>query len=33
MFGEWMPSDTLLTMLNFPPLKPRDVIVDDVNKR
>lgn len=33
MFGEWMPSDTLLTMLNFPPLKPRDIIVDDVNKR
>jgi len=31
MFGEWMPSDTLLTMLNFPPLKSKDMVVDSTN--
>ena len=33
MYGEWRPSDSLLTMLNYPPLKVRDVIVDESNKR
>ena len=31
MFGEWKPSDSLLYMLGYPPLKPRDIIVDDNN--
>lgn len=29
MFGEWKPSDSLLYMLGYPPLKPRDIIIDD----
>jgi len=29
MFGEWKPSDSLLYMLGYPPLKPRDIIADD----
>tara|TARA_Y100000004_G_scaffold196679_1_gene267555 strand:- start:623 stop:1429 length:807 start_codon:yes stop_codon:yes gene_type:complete len=33
MFGEFMPSDALLNTLNFPPLRPRDVIVDNINRR
>ena len=33
MYGEWRPSDSLLTILNFPPLTIRDVIVDESNKR
>ena len=31
MFGEWKPSDSLLYMLGYPPLKPRDIIADDNN--
>lgn len=33
MFGEWSPSDVLLEMLNYPPLVPKDVIVDDDGNR
>lgn len=34
MWGEWYPSDTLLYMLNRPPLEKGDVIVDpQVDKR
>jgi len=33
MFGEWMPSDSLLVMLNYPILTARDVLVDDGNVR
>jgi hypothetical protein len=33
MFGNFMPSDTLLFMLNFPLIKANDVIVDDNNDR
>ena len=33
MFGEWMPQDVLLTLLNFPPIRSKDVIVDDNNQR
>lgn len=33
LFGEFMPSDALLSSLNYPPLQPKDVIVDDNNKR
>ena len=33
MFGEWMPADVLLTMLNYPPIRPRDILIDDNNKR
>lgn len=33
MFGEWMPHDALFTMLNFPPIRTRDIIVDDRNQR
>jgi len=33
MFGEWMPHDALFTMLNFPPIRTRDIIVDDKNQR
>lgn len=33
MFGEWKPSDNLITMLNYPPLQPRDIIVDDQGRR
>lgn len=29
MYGEWMPSDVLLTTLGYPPIKPKDIIVDD----
>lgn len=31
MFGEWKPSDSLLYMLGYPPLKPRDIVIDDNN--
>lgn len=31
MFGEWMPSDALLVMLNFPPLKSKDIIIDSLS--
>jgi len=33
MFGEFMPSDAILNILNYPPLRPRDVIVDNINRR
>jgi len=33
MFGEFMPSDAVLTMLDFPPLAPRDVVVDGRDRR
>ena len=33
MFGEFMPSDALVNMMSFPPLGPRDVIVDNINRR
>jgi hypothetical protein len=33
MFGEWKPSDVLLEMLNYPPLREKDVIVDDSGSR
>jgi len=33
MFGEWMPSDVLLTMLNYPILTVNDVVVDNKNIR
>lgn len=33
MFGEWKPSDTLLTTLNFPLLTERDIIIDDMGRR
>lgn len=33
MFGEWVAQDTLFTMLGFPPLRAKDVVVDDTNKR
>lgn len=28
MFGEFKPSDSLLYMLNYPPIRPSDIIVD-----
>jgi hypothetical protein len=28
-----MPQDSLLTMLNYPPIKSKDIVVDDKNKR
>jgi len=31
MFGEWKPSDSLLYVLGYPPLKPKDIISDDDN--
>lgn len=31
MFGEWKPSDSLFYTLGFPPLKPKDIVVDDNN--
>ena len=31
MFGEWKPSDSVLYMLGYPPLKPRDIVSDDNN--
>jgi hypothetical protein len=31
MFGEWKPSDSVLYMLGYPPLKSRDIIADDNN--
>lgn len=31
MFGEWKTSDSLLYILGFPPLKPKDIIIDDNN--
>lgn len=33
MYGEWRPSDSLLTILNHPPLTVRDVIVDEKGQR
>lgn len=33
MYGEWRPSDTMLTMLHYPKLSPKDIIVDDYNNR
>jgi hypothetical protein len=33
LFGEFMPSDTLMHSLEFPPIAPRDIIVDDRNRR
>ena len=33
MFGDWRPSDTMLTTVNFPPLQVRDVVVDERNAR
>ena len=33
MFGEWMPQDALFTTLNFPPVRSKDIVVDDSNKR
>ena len=33
MFGEWMPSDCMLTLVGVPPVKVNDVIIDDSNKR
>ena len=33
MYGEWRPSDSLLTMLNFPTLTTRDVVVDEKGDR
>ena len=33
MFGEWMPSDSMLNLVGVPPVKTNDVIVDDTNKR
>jgi len=33
MYGDWAPSDSLLYMLNYPVLRPDDVIVDDDNMR
>lgn len=29
MFGEWMPSDVMLNVLNFPPITIKDLVVDD----
>jgi len=31
MFGEWKPSDSMLYMLGYPPLKSRDIVADDNN--
>jgi hypothetical protein len=31
MFGEWKPSDSLLYTLGYPPLKPKDIIADDMD--
>lgn len=33
MFGDFMPSDCVLFLTNFPIIKQKDVIVDDNNKR
>jgi len=33
MYGEWRPSDSLLTILNHPPLVVRDVVVDEKGQR
>jgi len=33
MFGEFMPSDCVLNMLNYPPLRPKDVVVETTNQR
>jgi hypothetical protein len=33
MFGEWRPSDVMLWTLDTPLLNPKDIIVDDNNKR
>jgi len=33
MFGEWMPSDVLLYMLNFPPLHSKDIVVAGTGDR
>lgn len=32
-FGEWQSNDTLVWVTNFPPMKPRDMIVDPLNRR
>lgn len=33
VYGSWSPSDVIMYTTNFPPLSPRDIIIDDVNKR
>ena len=33
LFGEFMPSDSLMSTLRFPPMSNGDVIVDNLNKR
>ena len=33
MFGDFMPSDAVLFVTNFPQFKVKDVVVDDNNKR
>jgi hypothetical protein len=33
MFGEWVPKDIIFYTLNFPPLRAKDIIVDDENQR
>lgn len=33
MFGEWVPKDIVIHVLNFPPLRAKDIIVDDENNR
>lgn len=32
-FGEWQRNDTLVWITNFPPVKPKDLIVDPLNRR
>ena len=33
MFGQFMPSDAIMYMTNFPVVTPQDVIVDAINRR
>ena len=33
MFGEWVPKDIIFYTLNFPPLRAKDIVVDDENNR
>jgi len=33
MFGEWYPLDNLLLMLNYPPVRSKDILIDDKNQR
>lgn len=33
MFGSWVPKDVIFYTLNFPPLRAKDVVVDDENQR